>query len=257
MKATHVLAIFALIFCTVMKGLAQTSSDGELDLACSMYIPPIGGVQDCAFGPWMSTYVFIGSISKITPIPNGEQRLEIIPEEVFRGQPENPLTVETFLGRCLPKLSVGDRWFFILLKQQGKPILLQHELISSRPVAEAQEQIQMLRRLQTIGDAGILQGNVQRESSILDGLAMPGVRVSFPPWPDDVGHESTTNVVPGARVRARRLSDNVEYESTTNADGEYEFPPVSPGRYALTVDRIGSFQADDSEVEMKAGACTM
>jgi hypothetical protein len=60
--------------------------------------------------------------------------------------------VRTSQGACLPKLAVGDYWLFFLRKWNGSSIVLDYYGNDSRTVADAQEKIETLRRLQNIGD---------------------------------------------------------------------------------------------------------
>jgi hypothetical protein len=192
----------------------------------------ISDLDDCGFRSDWYVYVFVGSISAVTPAGKDEKNLQITPEEVFHGEPPTPLTVLTSQGACLPKLTVGDRWLFFLRKEHGKPIVLDYYGNDSRPVAHAREQIETLRRLKTIGEFGIVRGNVERGPNSHDGKA-----------------------VPGAHVVAFRTSDNAQFSATTDTNGHYEFEPLAPGEYKLTVDPVGSFQPDDSGVEVGPGAC--
>ena len=188
-------------------------------------------LRDCGFRSDWYAYVFVGSISAITPDGKDEKKIQITPEEIFHGNPSNPLTVQTSQGACLPKLAVGDHWLFFLRRENGKPIVLDYYGNDSRPVADAQEQIETLRRLQTIGDLGILRGHVQA-GRFFEGKA-----------------------VPDAHIVARQASDDMRFATTTDADGRYEFVPLPPGKYKLTVDPVGSFHPDDSEIELSRGAC--
>ncbi len=45
------------------------------------------------------------------------------------------------------------------------------------------------------------------------------------------------------------------FATTTGADGRYEFQPLPAGKYNLTVDSIGPFQADDADIKVSRGAC--
>jgi hypothetical protein len=190
-------------------------------------------LKDCGLQSDWYTYTFVGSISAITSIANDEKKLQIVPEEVFYGKPPYPLIVRTSQAACLPELAVGDHWLFRLRKENGKPIVLDLGSDSS-PVAGAQEQIETFRRLAALGDLGIVRGRVLRGS-----------------W-----FEDNAKPVPGARVVAYRESDNMPFVTTTGAGGRYEFQPLPPGKYKLTVDPIGSFQPDDDAVDVSGGSCS-
>jgi hypothetical protein len=140
--------------------------------------------------------------------------------------------VLTSQGACLPTLTVGDRWLFFLRGDSNKPIILDYYGNISRPVARVQEQIETLRRLKTIGDFGIVRGSVERGPSLSD-----------------------KKVVPGAHVVVSRKADSAQYFTTTNGNGYFEFEPLPPGKYDLTVDAIGSFHPDDDRVEVTRGSC--
>jgi hypothetical protein len=188
-------------------------------------------LNDCGRRSDWYSYVFVGSISAITPAKNDEMKIQIVPKEKFSGKPDNPVTVLTSQGLCFPKLAVGDRWLFYLRKENGKPIVLDFYGNDSLPVAEAQAQINTLRRLKKIGDFGILRGRVVRGESF-DGKA-----------------------VSNAQVVANRQSDNNRFVAITDSIGHYEFQPLPPGKYKITVRPIGSYRPDDSGVDIVAGAC--
>lgn len=189
-------------------------------------------LNDCDVRSHWYAYVFVGSISAITPAAKDEKKLEILPEEIFHGEPPTPLAVLTSQGACLPSLVVGERWLFFLRKQDGKPIVLDYYANESRPVAQAHEQLETLRRLRTIGDFGILRGNVMRGPTFGDRKPVPGV-----------------NVV------ASRSSDHAQLFAKTDANGDYEFQPVPVGKYEFTVDSIGRFYVGDAALEVSRGAC--
>ena len=189
-------------------------------------------LNDCGFRSDWYAYVFVGSISAVVPSDKNEMGIQITPEEVFHGNPPTPLNVLTSQGLCLPKLTVGDSWLFFLRKEAGKPIVLDYYGNDSRPVADAQKQIETLRRLKTIADFGIVRGRVVRGPGFSDRKA-----------------------VAGAQVLASRKTDNAQYSTTTDENGDFEFEPLAPGEYDLTVDRIGSFQADEDGMEVTRGSC--
>jgi len=204
---------------------------GDKTITC-MHTGLTSDLRDCGTRSDWYTYVFIGSISRISPAGKDENNIQIVPEEVFQGTPPTQLTVVTSQGLCLPEMVVGDRWLFFLRKEQGKPIVLDYYGNDSRPVAGAEEQVETLRRLRTIRDRGILRGSLVSRS------------------PD-----SEENAVPNVRIVARRASDNAKFVAVTDPDGSYEFQPLPPGKYKLTADPSGSFHADDSEVDVSRGAC--
>jgi hypothetical protein len=187
-------------------------------------------LKDCGLPDWY-TYVFIGSISFITPIEKDEQLLQIIPEEVFAGEPAIPLTVRTSQGACWPELVAGDRWLFYLQQKKGEPILLDYYGNDSLPLDNAQEQIEILRRLKTLGNHGIIRGHVLR-GQFYDGTA-----------------------VPNARVVAKRKSIKGQFVTRTDDNGRYEFDSLPSGKYAIKVDRTGNFNPDSTELELAGGAC--
>jgi len=189
------------------------------------------GLNDCGVRSDWYAYVFVGSISAITPVEKDEKELQIIPEEVFNGRPATPLTVLTSQAWCLPKLRIGDRWLFFLRNEEGKPIVLDYYGNDSLPFAHAQEKIETLRRLENIGDFGILRGQVVR------------------------GESFHGKAVPNARVIAQREADNLQFVATAGADGHYEFQPLPPGNYKIIVDHAGSRPPDDSDIELSRGAC--
>jgi len=233
MRIQRILAVLTMVFSGLGIAGAQIVSTFEKDgktVTC-MHSGLMSDLNDCGVRSDWYTYVFVGSISAITPAKDDEKRIQVIPEEVFSGEPASPLSVLTSQAPCLPDLAVGDRWLFFFRKENGKPIVLDFYGNDSRPVASAQKQIETLRRLKTIGDFGILRGSVMR------------------------GGYLERKTVPNARVVARRASDDIQFVATTGSDGNYEFPPVPPGEYKLTADPVGSFQADAGGANLTRGSC--
>jgi hypothetical protein len=189
-------------------------------------------LQDCDTRSDWYSYVFVGVISEVTPAENDEKKLQIVPEEIFSGAPPNPLTVLTSQGLCMREMKAGDRWLFYLRKVEGKPIVLDYYGNDSRPAADAQSQIETLRRLKTIGNFGILRGGVVRG------------RDWYP-----------KTMVANAKVTATRESDGTQSFCMTGADGRYEFPPLPPGHYKITAQPRDSYRPDDSGVDLESGSC--
>jgi len=210
--------------------IIESREIGNKTITC-MHSGLMSDLNDCGFRSDWYAYVFVGLISAIKPAGNDEESLQIMPEEIFYGDPSAPLTVLTSQGACLPMLAVGDRWLFYLRKENGKPIVLDYYGNDSRPVDNAREEIETLRVLKTIGDFGIVRGSVERRL------------------------QDETKVVPGAQVIASRKSEKAQFFAATDANGHFEFSPLRPGTYKLTVDPIGSFRPDDSSVDVKSGSC--
>jgi carboxypeptidase family protein len=233
MQFQRILAVLTMVFSGLGIAGAQIIGIFEKDgktFTC-MHSGLISDLNDCGVQSDWYNYVFVGSIAGITPAKGDEKRIQIIPEEVFSGDPASPLTVLTSQAPCLPDMAVGDRWLFFLRKETGKAIVLDFYGNDSRPIAHAQEQIETLRRLKIIGDLGILRGKVMR------------------------GGYLERKAVPNARVVARRASDNMQFVAITNSEGQYEFPPVPPGEYKLTADPVGSFQPDEGGANVTRGSC--
>jgi len=96
----------------------------------------------------------------------------------------------------MPARTGRGRPLALLPAERGRqPIVLDFYGNDSRPVAHAQEQVETLRRIKTIGDFGILRGSVVR------------------------GGYLERKAVPNARVVARRASDNMQFVATTIATG--------------------------------------
>lgn len=227
-------AVLTVVLSSLGAAAAQIMEEREIDgktIQC-LHSGLMSDRSDCGFRSDWYAYVFVGSISAIASSDKDEKKLQIIPEEIFHGEPPTPLTVLTSQGACLPKLVVGDRWLFFLRKVSGNPIVLDYYGNDSRPVADAQEQIETLRRLKTMGDFGLLRGDVVRGPNYLDRKPVPSVRVV-----------------------ANRSSDNAKFFALADADGHYEFQPVPVGKYELAVDTIGPFYVGDAALKVTGGLC--
>ena len=233
MHNRHIFAVFYFVLLSWQGTVAQIMSEekiGDKTIMC-MRSGLTSTHKDCSVRAGWYTYVFVGSISAVTPSDNDEMEVRIVPEEVFLGAPPIPLTVTTSQGLCLQKLAAGARWLFYLRQQKDEPIVIDYYGNDSRPVADAQEQIETFRRLRSIGDLAIVRGQIVRRSS------------------------SEGDAVPQAKVVAQRRSDGLQFSSTTNAEGRFEMPPLPPGKYEIVVGRIGSYQPDDDGIEVSRGDC--
>jgi hypothetical protein len=187
-------------------------------------------LKDCGVRTDWYSYVFVGLISKVTPFENDEKEIQVVPEEVFWGEPTTLLRVVTSQSACMRGLKAGDKWLFYL--RTGNPIVLDYYANDSLPLSDAQEQIATLRHLKEIGDVGILRGRVIRTES------------------------SGAQGIPNAQVVAIRQSNNQQFACVTGPDGRYEFEPLPPGTYKVVAGSIGSYQPDDSEINLVGGTCS-
>lgn len=232
MQNHHVFAVIALFLSCLGTAGAQIIFEkkvGDKTVRC-MHSGLSSDLKDCGVRADWYTYVFVGSISAVTPVMNDEKEIQIVPEEVFLGAPATPITVSTSQAACLPELRVGDRWLFFLRKQKDAPIVLDYYGNDSLPVVNAREQIETLRRLK-IGDFAILRGQVVR------------------------GRSYGGDVIPNVHVIANREPDNKRFFSITGTDGRYEFQPLPPGKYKITVEPVGSYHPDDAEIDLNRGIC--
>jgi hypothetical protein len=188
-------------------------------------------LEDCGAKSYWYKYVFVGQIAKITPANDDEKELEIVPQEIFSGMLPTRLTVVTSQGLCLEPMAVGDRWLFYLRSVPGKPILLDHYGNDSKPVAQARDEIATLQRLRTIGDAGLLRGQV------LSGERFNGTAIE------------------GATVIATNKTSGQQAATVSGPNGRYEFPPLLPGPYRITVGQTAGRHPNDSGIDLESGGC--
>ena len=209
--------------------IINTKQAGNKTIEC-MRSGMFNNPSDCGVRSYKYTYVFVGAISAIKSIADGESEIKIKPEEIFYGKPDDVVGVITSGKQCLPDFIVGNRWLFYLSKEPGKPIILDSYGNDSFPLPEAQEQINILRRLQTIGYSGILKGALLKSSD-------------------------SKNTISNVRVVATSQLDNKQYVAVTDRVGCFKFEPLSPGKYRITLGPNGEEQLADNEVLLTAGVC--
>lgn len=181
------------------------------------------------------TYVFVGSILSEMEVSDTEKRLQLRPEEVFRGLPVTVLTATTEQSVCLPEMRVGDRWLFYLAqKNQAGELILRYGG-RSKPLADADEDVSTLRFLAGLTDSGIVKGTVTRRY-IWDGEGTP-----FP-----VKHHT---------ILAKRKSDGTEYRAATDVNGRYEFRQLPSGSYELSAND-DEVWAESGTVRVHDGSCS-
>jgi Carboxypeptidase regulatory-like domain len=235
MRAQSFVALAALLSC-IGYASAQVIEGRQVDGRSVWYSHTgiFSDLKDCAGKADWYAYVFVGSIAEIAPADKDEKILQIIPEEVFHGDPASPLSVLTSPAPCFPKMTVGDRWLFFLRQEKDKPIDLDYYGNDSLPLANAQQQIETLRNLKSVGDFGIVQGQVLERT------------------PDN------PTPVPHATVVAHLQYDERKFVATTGDDGRFEFQPLPPGSYKFTVDPIGSLRIESGAagwLPLRSGGC--
>jgi hypothetical protein len=235
MRKDRILAALALVLFWRVVGEAQIiilKKVGDREVACR-HSGLTSSFKDCGVRDNWYAYVFVGQISAVTPVENYEKEIQVVPEDIFLGEPATPLKVKTSQADCMPEFKVGDRWLFYLREQKGQPIVLDYYANDSLPLSDAQERVETLRRLKEIGDFALLRGKVVR-----------GPDVEFNP-----------EVIPDAQVTASGRFSHDQFVCRTGKDGRYAFPPLPPGYYAITVQPIGSYQPDDSRIVLRSGTC--
>jgi hypothetical protein len=232
MHKKNVLAVLALVLLCGGKAGAQIvvlHKVGDKTVTC-MHTGLTSTVKDCGVHSDWYDYVFVGLISKVTPLENEEKEIQIVSEEVFWGEPTTLLKVVTSQAACMGEFKVGDKWLFYLRK--GNPIVLDFYANDSLPLSDAQERVATLRQLKEIGDVAILRGDaIRTESSDAQG-------------------------VPYVHVIAIRQSDKHQFACVTGRDGRFEFEPLPPGSYKVMVRRAGSYHPDDTEIDLVGGTCS-
>jgi len=225
--------------------VAQQSPISKADdniFACSISYAGPAEPFDCGLDKLNNVYVFVGTISAVHPAPEKEKFVEIVPDEVFLGDPGRSITALTSQGSCFEHLEPGQQWLFSLRNIDGKVLLVYNDM-SSAPASEVGPYLETLRRLRSLTGTGLLRGNVVRE-------------LSTPVSDDGDGSKQVdANAVSGAHITAVRQSDQAAFSTLSGKDGSYEFQPLPEGMYEVGVDRIGSFHSVGMYADIKEGEC--
>ena len=227
--------------CVAQQTPISKTDDNFLD--CGITISGPVDQFDCGLDKLNNAYVFVGTISAVHPAPEKEKYVEIVPNEVFLGDPGHLITALTSRASCFMHLEPGQQWLFYLRNIDGKIVLDYNILQESEPVSEAGVRLETLRRLKNLVGTGLLRGRVVR-------------KLLFSISDDDNGNnKEDANVVPGARITVVRKSDKATFNTVSGKDGYYEFQPLPVGGYEVNVDPIGSFHPVGSFVDIEEGGC--
>jgi len=195
---------------------------------------------DCGLDKPNNAYVFVGTITAVRSASEKEKYVEIVPSEVFLGDPGHSITAITSQGSCFEHLEPGQQWLFYLRNIDGK-VLLDYNMQESAPVSEVGPHLETLRRMKNLVGTGLLRGRAVREL-----LASAS---------DDDNQEEDANAIRGAHIAVVRKSDQATFSTASGKDGSYEFPPLPVGDYEVEVAPIGSFHPAGMFAEIKEGEC--
>jgi hypothetical protein len=203
--------------------------------------------QSWSCGTHGYTRVFTGTVKSAVNVSDTDKRLELIPEEVFLGD-TSELTATVNQG-CLtgnePEIQAGDKWLFYVrpkthFDNQTRQFVTEGLEIAwdspSKPVSEAEDDIETLRHLAQLTDEGILAGSVVRIGPTVDTL--------------------NPTAVPNHKVIAKGVRSGTEYTAFTNVNGHFELE-LPPDAYDVTAStKQGLRDADPfipSPVEVEYG----
>ena len=162
--------------------------------------------------------VFTGTVASVAAISDSENRLELIPDEVFLGDPVSKVTA-TVHQSCLPgnqsEIQSGDKWLFYLRSSPDSETddLELPYYSPSKPLSQAQDDVATLRHLARLtGHQSIIAGTVERLGETNDKSLTP---------------------VPDQKIIAKGLFG--EYFAFTNDNGHFEFE-LPPDTYDVRAD---------------------
>lgn len=182
--------------------------------------------------------VFIGTVVSVASSGNREKRLRLMPEEVFAGTAAGPVTVTTDQGRCFGDFHAGDRWLFYLQRETKTNSLLLKYNSPARPIADAQAQIDTLRRLAQMNDSGIIMG-----------------QVTEPIWK---GNKWETSIpLSDHKIIAKQGVNGREYAAFTDNDGHYEFEPLPTGEYQVSANTTEGLWSEDGNAHVSTRSCSL
>jgi hypothetical protein len=182
--------------------------------------------------------VFIGTVVSVTEAANSEKRLQLMPAEVFSGTVAGSLTVTTDQGECLGDFQAGDKWLFYLQRDTKTKLLLLKYASPTRPIADAQAQIEILRRLAQINGSGIIVG-----------------QVTEPIWNDNKWETSIP--LTDHKIIAKQELHGREYTAFTDNDGHYEFEPLPPGEYQVSANSAEGLWAEEGSTKVSPRSCSL
>jgi hypothetical protein len=182
--------------------------------------------------------VFIGTVVSVAEIANNEKQLRLMPEEVFAGAVAGSLTVTTDQAGCFGGFQAGDKWLFYLQRDTKTKSLLLKYNSPTRLIADAQAQIDTLRRLAHINDSGIIMG-----------------QVTEPIWKDNKWETSIP--LTDHKVIAKQQVNGREYAAFSDNDGHYEFEPLPQGEYQVSANTAEGLWAEEGSTDVSPRSCSL
>jgi hypothetical protein len=177
--------------------------------------------------------VFTGTVKSAFDIGETDKLLQLIPEEVFVGDPVSEVLAVTNQACLHREIRAGEKWLFYVYRNTKTNGLVLPYDSPSKPIADAQDDIARLRHLQKLGDSGLLTGAVTRI-------------VSKTPW--------KFSRVPNRKVVVKRASDGAEFTAETDSNGRYEIE-VPPNSYTLSANTEEGLWAPETTTSVRKRAC--
>jgi hypothetical protein len=181
--------------------------------------------------------VFAGTVLSVTDIPGFNKRLELVTDVSFSG--DNPGKVSAVVNQAcmpptLPPFRTGDKWLFYLQPGKNADVFTLPFNGPSKPIAQAQTDIELLSRVARLTNLGIVTGQVRR--AIPKGQTWDAVPV------------------PGRPVIANRKSDGAEFSVLSDKSGHFELELV-PGSYHVTANVEPKSPLSEGDILIRAGDC--
>jgi hypothetical protein len=177
--------------------------------------------------------VFTGTVKSAFDIGETDKLLQLIPDEVFLGDPASEVLAVTNQACLRRDIRAGEKWLFYLYRNPKTNGLVLPYDSPSKPIGEAQDDIARLRHLQKLGDSGLLTGTLTRI-------------VSKNPW--------KFARVPNREVDIKRGSDGAEFTTETDGNGHYEIE-VPANSYILTANTEEGLWAPETTTLVRKHAC--
>jgi hypothetical protein len=104
--------------------------------------------------------VFTGTVRSPVDVGDTDKRLQLSPDQVFFGSPAAEVTATTNQACLRPEIKAGDKWLFYLYRDEKSDTLRMGYGGRSKPITQAQRDIDTLRRSRKPSSSGIITGRV-------------------------------------------------------------------------------------------------